>query len=395
MSSLLPQSTWSRWILGILPLALLGLAIGLFVQFDPMQPLTGNQPPVEELSIQRIELGSEGIVAHVVNAGPEPVTIAQVLIDDAYWSFEITPDHTLDRLERARVHIPYPWVHGEKHEVRLITSNGVTFSRDIEVATATPRPTPDRWLLFALVGTFVGIVPVGLGLMWFPLLQRLSPRAMNFILALTVGLLVFLFIDTILEGLEIAERMPDVFQAIPLIFFTALLSFLALVAVGRRDNAADPSTARGRLWIATAIAIGIGLHNLGEGMAIGAAIATGEAALGSFLVIGFTLHNVTEGVGIGAPMAQDEPGLPRLVGLTLLAGVPAILGCWIGGFSYSPLLALIFLAIGTGAILQVIVEVSRLLLTETPGVEQAMTSWVNIGGVTTGLAIMYATALLV
>lgn len=394
MNAMLPQSTWFRWLLALLPLVLLALAIGLFVRFDPMRHLTGNQPPVEELSVQRVELDDEGITAHVVNAGPQPVTIAQVLIDEAYWTFEVEPSATLSRLERARVRIPYPWVHGEAHEVRLITATGATFTHDIEVATTTPRPTSDRWFLFALVGTFVGIIPVGLGLMWFPFLQRLSAKAMDFILALTVGLLIFLFVDTILEGIEIAEAIPDTFQALPLVFFAGLLSFLALVAVGQREGGADRSTTPGRFWIATAIAIGIGLHNLGEGMAIGAAIATGEAALGSFLVIGFTLHNITEGVGIGAPMAQDHPSILRLVGLTLLAGAPAILGCWIGGFNYSPLLAVVFLAIGAGAILQVIVEVSWLLLRETD-LEQAATSWVNIGGVTTGLVIMYGTALLV
>lgn len=394
MNSILPQSACFRGVLALLPLVLLGLAIGLFVHFDPMQHLTGGQPPVEELSIQRVELDEEGITAHVVNSGPEPVTIAQVLIDEAYWTFEVEPNQTLSSLEGARVYIPYPWVQGEEHEVRLITATGETFEHEIEVATTTPSPTPDRWLLFALVGAFVGIVPVGLGLMWFPFLQRLRPKAMHFILALTVGLLIFLFVDTILEGIEIAESVPDAFQALPLVFLVALLSFLALVAVGQRPRETGPSTTPERFWIATAIAIGIGLHNLGEGMAIGAAIATGEAALGSFLVIGFTLHNITEGVGIGAPMAQDQPSVLRLVGLTLLAGAPAIIGCWIGGFSYSPLLAALFLSIGAGAILQVIVEVSRMLLHET-SLEEAATSWVNIGGVTTGLLIMYGTALLV
>jgi zinc transporter ZupT len=387
------RATWWAW--AVLPLLLLGAAIWLFIQFNPMQSLTGGQPPVEELSIQRVELRPEGMIVHVVNGGPEPVTIAQVLVDEAYWSFSIEPGRTLSRLERATVQIPYHWVQGEAHEIRLITSTGVTFDYTVDVAVETPRSTLSRWLLFALIGAFVGIIPVGLGLMWFPLLRQLRNQAMNFILALTVGLLVFLLVDTALEGIEIAEQVPDIFQAVPLVFFAGLLSFLVLMAAGRRSDVRDGSTPQGRRWIATAIAIGIGLHNLGEGMAIGAAIATGEAALGSFLVIGFTLHNITEGVGIGAPMAEDRPGVARLAGLTLLAGAPAIFGTWMGGFSYSPLLAVTFLAIGAGAILQVIVEVGRLLLSDAEGTVPALSSWVNIGGVTTGLAVMYLTALLV
>ena len=121
------------------------------------------------------------------------------------------------------------------------------------------------------------------------------------------------------------------------------------------------------------IALGIGLHNLGEGLAIGSAFALGEAALGSFLVIGFTLHNITEGIGIAAPLLpssseadpagqqRPQPRFLTFVGLTLLAGSPAILGAWLGGFAFSPLLASIFLGVGLGAIWQVIVEVTRLL----------------------------------
>ena len=388
-----------RWLLAVIPLVLLGAALWLFVQFDPLRTLIGDTPPIEELTIERAVLRPEGIVLHVINGGPDPVTIAQALVDEAYWSFTMEPaSQTLPRLSRAEVRIPYPWVEGELHEVRRISSTGVTFDHTIEVATMTPQADAYHWFIFALIGFFVGIVPVGLGLMWFPLLKQLSSTGLHFILALTIGLLIFLLVDTVLEGLEVAATTPDVFRAVPLIFFAGMLSFLALLAVGGRRSVQDRSTSAGRYWIATSIAIGIGLHNLGEGMAIGSATVLGEAALGSFLVIGFAIHNITEGVAIGAPMATDQPTVRRLFGLALLAGSPAILGVWIGGFSYVPLLAVVFLAIGAGAILQVIYEVGRLLIAgeaDEEGALRGAVSWTNIGGFTTGLAIMYATALLV
>ena len=390
-------STASRWLLAVLPLVLLGGALWLFVEFAPLHSLVGDLPPIEELTIELAELRDDGMVLHVINGGPDPVTIAQVQVDEAYWPFTMA-SQTLSRLSRAEVQIPYPWVEGELHEVRLVTSTGVTFDHTIEVATKTPRADAYHWFVFALIGFFVGVVPVGLGLMWFPLLKQLSTKGLHFILALTIGLLVFLLIDTVLEGVEVAATTPEVFHAVPMVFFAGMLSFLALVAVGGRRSVKDRSTPAGRFWIATAIAIGIGLHNLGEGMAIGSATALGETALGSFLVIGFALHNITEGVGIGAPMAKDQPGVFRLSMLALLAGAPAILGVWIGGFSFVPLLAVVFLSIGAGAILQVIYEVGRLLLAGESSEEGALRgaiSWVNIGGVTTGLVIMYATALLV
>lgn len=388
-----------RWLLAVTPLVLLGGALWLFVEFAPLHTLVGNLPPIEELSIERAELRAEGITLHVINGGPDPVTVAQVQVDEAYWSFTMEPrSQTMARLSRAEIQIPYPWVEGELHAVRLITSTGLTFDHVIEVAAMTPEADAFHWLMFALIGFFVGVVPVGLGLMWFPLLKQLGNKALRFILALTIGLLTFLLIDTVLEGLEVAKTTPGVFRAVPLIFFASMLSFLGLVAVGGRRSVKDRATPAGRSWIATAIAIGIGLHNLGEGMTIGSAIALGEAALGSFLVIGFTLHNITEGVGIGAPMAKDQPGARRLFGLAVLAGGPAILGVWVGGFSYVPLLAVLFLSIGAGAILQVIYEVGQLLISgeaHEAGALRGAISWVNIGGVTTGLVIMYATALLV
>lgn len=377
----------------ILPLVLLTAVLVLFIQLDPMESLTGNQPPVEDLSVERVILNSEGIVMHVINAGPETVTIAQVLVDEAYWSFNISPANELPRLGRATITIPYHWVEGEAHELRLLTSSGATFDHTIDVAVATPPSDVTRWFLLGLVGFFVGIVPVGLGLMWFPLLQSMKKRALDFVLALTVGLLVFLLFDTILEGVEFAGEVPKVFNGLPLVFLIAILSYMMLTLIGRRQGVRDRSTPKGRLWIATAISIGIGLHNLGEGMVVGVSIASGEAALGSFLVIGFVLHNVTEGVGIGAPMAVDRPGFGKLIVLTVIAGGPAIIGTWIGGFSYTPFLAVLFFAVGAGAILQVIVEVSRLL--GTGDKESNWLSWSNMMGMMTGITIMYVTALLV
>jgi zinc transporter ZupT len=155
---------------------------------------------------------------------------------------------------------------------------------------------------------------------------------------------------------------------------------------------ADP--ARQRLYVATLIALGIGLHNLGEGLAIGTAFALGEASLGAFLVIGFTLHNVTEGVGIAAPVTRDRPTLAQFVGLGLLAGAPAILGAWLGGFSSSPLLATIFLGVGAGAIWQVIVEVGGLLRRDAEREGMPMVSWLNVAALVAGIGVMYVTALL-
>lgn len=382
------------WLMVVLPLILLGGLIILFLQTNPINVSTADLPPVENLSIQRIDVTEAGFEVHVTNGGPDPVEISQVIVDDAYWAFSISPSRTLDRLERAVIEIDYPWVETEPHEIVLVTSTGVTFDGSVEIAALTPTPGVSQLLSYALVGVYIGIIPVGLGLLWYPAMRKLGHTGMNFILALTVGLLVFLLVDTLLESFEVAAMLPGVFQGIPLSLFTALLTWLAITAIGSRKDVADRSTARGRQFVALLIAIGIGFHNLGEGLVVGAAFALGEAALGSFLVIGFILHNITEGIGIAAPVTRDRPGVRWFVLMLLIAGAPAIAGTLIGGFAFSPLLAVIFLGIGVGAIWQVIYEVGMLMQRSAERRETPLVTWVNVAGLLIGIAVMYITAFL-
>jgi zinc transporter, ZIP family len=382
-------------IWAVVPLLLLAAVLVLIVRTNGG---LGDRtvPPIETLSVQRVVLPAPGqIELEVVNGGPDPITIAQVLVDEAYWQFAMEPAGTLDRLQSATISIPYPWVEGEGHAIALISSTGVLFETDVPVAIESPRADQESFLRFALVGLYVGIVPVALGLLWYPFLRHLGRRGMNFVLALTVGLLAFLVVDMWEEAHETALAAVGALDAQVLIPLIALLTmgllFVLSHSLKHRTRGRDQSP----LALAYQIALGIGLHNLGEGLAIGAAFALGEAALGVFLILGFTLHNVTEGIGIAAPIVRDRPRLPHFVGLTLLAGGPAILGTWIGAFVYSPFWTTIFLAVGIGAILQVIVEVGRLIWRSQQQAKEPALTWATFGGVAAGIAVMYLTALLV
>jgi ZIP family zinc transporter len=385
-----------RWGAGallwaLIPLLLLGVLLAVLV-ITGAGLGTRTAPPIEELTVDRITLPAPGqIVVEVTNGGADPVTVAQVQVDDAYWAFTITPDATIPRLGRATITLPYPWVQDEAHFVKIVSSNGVTFEGEVAVATRTPPPDARTFWQYALLGIYVGFIPVGLGLMWYPFLRRLGRSGMQVVLSLTVGLLVFLLFDTIAEALEIVAKTAGVFGGAPLIFLIALLAFLALIAIGSRRKGQVVS----RLGVAYRIALGIGLHNLGEGLAIGAAFATGSAALGTFLVIGFTLHNITEGIGIAAPIARERPRLWHFVALAALAGLPAVLGVWIGGFIYNNLATAVFLALGAGAIAQVIYEVERLIVRQSEEDETPLLSPATFGGLVAGIVLMYATALLV
>ncbi len=382
---------YPNWLLAFIPLGLLAVLVWAFLALNPLAFFTGSFPPLEELTVQRVRFPAAGhIQLEVINGAPDPVTIAQVLVDDAYWQYEIRPGNTLNRLETAVIDIPYPWVSGEPLPIVLVTSTGVTFEAEVDVAVISPAAGGATFIAYGLLGIYVGVIPVVLGMLWFPWMRRVDRRWMNAILALTIGLLIFLFFDTLLEALEFAEELPGVFQGAPVVFLGTLFSLGLLLAAGQRQGEQSP------LRIATLIALGIGLHNLGEGLAIGAAFATGAAALGSFLVVGFTLHNITEGVGIAAPLTRGtRPRWTTFFLLALLAGGPAILGTWIGGFAFNRLLAVVFLSLGAGAILQVIWEVGRLLANEARRGGGAALSWLNFTGLTAGILIMYLTALLV
>ena len=381
------------WAAALIPLVILAALVALFFYTNPLALFKAEGlPPIESLSLERIELRPGQFVVTLFNGSPDPITIAQVQVDDAYWQWDVTPSATLPRFGRATVTVPYEWVLGEPHAITVLTSTGTPFTGEVAIAAETPRPGATQFLAYGLLGIYIGVIPVGLGLLWFPTMRRMGRKGLNFVLALTIGLLVFLLIDTTLEALEVAGDVAGVFQGLPVALFAALLAWLAILAVSGRQSEAERSSAGGRLRIATLIALSIGLHNLGEGLAVGAAFALGEAALGSFLVIGFTLHNVTEGIGIAAPVTRDRPSLRQFVGLMLLAGAPAILGAWIGGFAYSPLLAVIFLGVGAGAIWQVIVEVGRLLIADSQKNGESVANWVNVAGLALGIAIMYFTA---
>jgi zinc transporter ZupT len=381
----------SSLLLALAPLVVLGLVVLGFVASDPLKSVRPHTPPVEELTVTRAVLNDapREIVLSVTNGGPSAVTIAQVAVDDAYWDYEISPGQRIRRLGRATIHIPYPWVEGEAHEVALVSSTGLRFMHEIPVATKTPRGDVHTLWAFTLIGIFVGVIPVMLGLTWLPFLRRLEQRWVDFFLALTAGLLVFLAVDAVSEALDVAGGVPGAFQGIGLIVLGVVAALAALYAVdgwmrGRRGQLTP-------LYISGLIALGIGLHNLGEGLAIGASFALGEVGLTTFLVIGFMLHNVTEGLGIVSPLARSRPAIGSLVGLGLLAGVPTIVGAWSGGIAYSPVLAVLFLAIGAGAIVQVVWEIAKLL---GEGRKQ-LSAPLNAIGFAVGVLLIYLTGIAV
>ncbi len=420
-------------VLAITPLIILAGMI-YFLSSPYGQSLINTGVPLPEVTIEKVEFHENQVVAFIRNTGPEQVTISQADINDRIHSAAIEPSQVLSRLSEAKVIIPFFWNTAEPYEVGITTSDGTRFSKLIEAAAPAPIPNVNQFSVFAMLGIFVGVIPVLIGLAWYPFMRKITRNQYNFFLSLTAGLLVFLGIDAFLESNEIAaNNLAATFNGqllIPVIIIATFLGLFYLTEYfGKRaesklsheyekeeegseietrhndtqNNSLESSVkpisetrlssisltglpSNDRIDLATReqeekekkkeeqltrfmdkreiikpltlslmVAIGIGLHNFGEGLAIGAAVLLGEIALSTFLIIGFTIHNTTEGLAIVAPLAKTgRLMIRRLIAMGLIAGVPTILGTWIGGFVYSPLASIIFLSVGAGAIFQVV-----------------------------------------
>ena len=376
------------WVGVLAPIVLLAVLVGAVIVFPIFGGVTAGEP-LPDVTITHATIpGEETLVLHVVNNGPNPVTISQVLVDDAYWSFSVSgEDTTLGAAESAKVTIPYHWNPGWDLEVALVLDDGTTFHHTIVAPQETPGVTPEILWTLALIGILVGVIPVALGMLWFPTLERMSDRTLHAVLAFSAGILAFLVFDAGFEAFELAETVPGAYEG-PLLVVLGILGAMILVqAAMDRASGDSPSP----LVIAYGVALGIGLHNLAEGLAIGSSFSLGRVSLGAFLVIGFMIHNVTEGPAVVAPLARGErPAFGHFVALGALAGAPAILGGWIGSYAFSPTLGALFLAIGVGALLQVIVDIGGIV--RRGG---TLASAPNLLGFLVGLVVMYATDLLV
>lgn len=420
------------------------LAVMIFLLFSPtFQTFINSGIPLPDVAIEKIEFreNPSQIVAFIRNAGPTEITIAQADVNDRIHAAAIEPGKTLSRLSDAKVIIPFFWNPAEPYEVGITTDDGTRFSKTIEAAALAPNPDSGQIIFFAVIGIYVGIIPVMIGLLWYPFIRSMSRNKYNFFLSLTAGLLVFLGIDALIESNELAtDNVSSIFSGQMLIVIVTTISFIGLLYASEKltqraikksmsTAAAETtstyipysnSTATGStqtksqidqretqelvrpLAISLMIAIGIGLHNFGEGLAIGAAVLLGEIALSTFLIIGFTLHNTTEGLAIVAPLAKSRRlMLRRLVLMGMIAGAPTIAGAWIGGFLYSPIATIIFLSIGAGAIFQVVYSIGSWVLRPVDNIDNNQNKKIvkvnlfTIAGFAIGMVIMYVTGLLV
>jgi len=382
---------------GIIPFAFLVVLI-VYI-FGPGSDVLDFGIPLPEITMEKVDFVDSEILVTVRNTGPISVEIVMADINDRIQPAAVEPDRFLERYETALVRIPFAWNEAEPYIIGLTIEDGTRFEKEIEAAAPALQPSLELVGFFAIIGTYVGIIPVMIGLLWLPFIKRISKNKYHFFLALTAGLLLFLGIDSIEEALEVSEEnLAGSFNGALLVATVVVSSFLVLHYTGEKlIKRAASSRLSKPVAIALMISIGIGLHNFGEGLAIGAAIGLGSIAFSKFLIVGFALHNTTEGIAIAAPMSKGK-GLigkaliGKLVALGLIAGSPAIFGAWVGGFVYSPFTSVIFLAVGAGAIFQVIITLLRWMREEG---DKNLSSAAVVSGFAVGMLVMYLTSILV
>jgi zinc transporter ZupT len=380
---------WRAWAL--VPVVLLALCVALVVsQGDRVVELVGGKPPpADEFDVRRVQLRPGEIRIQVRNPQRDDLTIASVTVDDAIVPFSLDGPATLGRLRSSTIVVPYQWVDGEPLALGVTSSTGIETTHELAAAVETPVASTRGFLGYAAIGLLVGVAPVALGLMWLPSLRRVGAHWLAAFMALTAGLLTFLGVEALAEALELQAAVPSALGGPGLVLLGLAASALGMTFLSTRLSGGRIGATG--LALALLVAIGIGVHNLGEGLAIGTSFATGELQLGAFLVVGFMVHNVTEGLGIAAPATRARVTLWHLAALALIAGVPAIVGIWIGGYASSDILSPLFFAIAAGAALQVVVEVARYVARTAPG---GLRSGWAMGGYLVGIAAMWATGLL-
>lgn len=212
------------------------------------------------------------------------------------------------------------------------------------------------------IGFVAGVLPVAVGMLWFPYIRRLDVTWVHAVLAFSAGVLAFIAFEMADEAVENAVAVSTPYLGESVALAGAVVTVVGMEAASRwrKRRTADSSDG---LRVAYLVAIGLGLHSVGEGLAIGSAFALGDAGLVVLFAVGFIIHNVTEGPAVIAAVARDatSPPLRHFAALGLLAGGGVIVGGWLGSIADSPLLAAACFAIAFGAIVQVLWEMVGLI----------------------------------
>lgn len=248
--------------------------------------------------------------------------------------------------------------------------------------------TADILWMLTIIGFLAGIVPVAIGMLWFPFIRALDNRFVHAFLALSAGVLAFIAFEMVEEVIDYGGELGSASLAATAAIGGVAATFGIMYALSKwRQRTAATGAEKSGLHVAYLVAVALGLHSIGEGLAIGTAFVLGQGELVMLLVIGFVMHNIMEGPTVVAAVARDttSPPLHHFAIMGVLAGGPVIVGGWLGSLADSALLAVVFYAVAIGAILQVLVELAELIRFDA----QAIVTRLNAATFVVGVALMF------
>ena len=197
------------WGLVLIVLALIAVVPAILTADGGLLPERAG-PPIEALAVERTTFAPGSIELTIRNTGPDPVQVAQVGVNDTYVDFGGGAE-PIARLQSERLHLYYPWIPGQPYTISILTSTGLVIEHTIPAAATTPEPGADLIWIMTILGIFVGVIPVALGMLVLPALRRAGRGIVRVLLAVTVGLLGFLAVDAAVEGFALGELAGEAF----------------------------------------------------------------------------------------------------------------------------------------------------------------------------------------
>lgn len=218
-----------------------------------------------------------------------------------------------------------------------------------------------------------------------------SERTRGLLALASAGILLFLVIEVgyhAMEMVEVSVKSRSNVLVYGALFAGGLLSAMLGLALVEQIRRGSKSSGASPFDIAFMIALGIGLHNFAEGLAIGQSFSAGALQFGTVLVIGFALHNATEGFGIAGPLLGQPVRWSQLFWLGIIGGAPTIAGAWLGGIWVNPFVELLCLSLAAGSLIYVTAELLKLRLKQVTPVGA-------MSALAVGLLVGFSTELIV
>ncbi|MEM7032645.1 MAG: hypothetical protein AAF629_24035 [Chloroflexota bacterium] len=370
------------------PLIILGGLIAWLI-ISPPQLRLFSTAATEQLDIEQVILQPGRFELVVRNTGAESLSIAQVTINDAAWISLVLPKTTIDPLTRATIQLDdYEWIEGQTYQIIIYTTTANTFVVDIPDARVTPQLTQPNLLTLLLSGFLIGMLPLYVGLSWWPMLRQLYLPSWLIWVGVAIGLIFGRGVDLLPLVPHFVRHIGALYQAWGLVIIGLVF---ALGMLYRRASQGGDDTSQDRFLQAYRVVIALGLLGFGEGLILGQVMGSQVSAAPLWLqsplwIVGLLILNASKGLILALILSDLRPMWVQWILFGFIAGFPLMLGIVLGAFPMAMPLLILLTGAAIGAFIWVNVELLWLARTESDNAPY----WGQIAvGVTIGLILTW------